>query len=230
MAQAVEQGGGAKQATTPTAQTSTPKGITREAFQTRLKAIFSPPPSAAARPQTRQRGGMMKMAFGMIVFLLAAEFVGPVLAVINAKLHIGLDKIVVLPRGVPLLGGMTALLLLYFLAILGLWIALLKFNIIPRDPFGVKAAQRERNSAAAVAAARRPGSSPRSRAERRHATTTASTAKATTTAKGSSGVSAKAPTTTSRSATVRAVEPGDHDDAYERARAAAQKRRRAARR
>ncbi|HEX6123630.1 MAG TPA: hypothetical protein VFY89_10740, partial [Ktedonobacterales bacterium] len=156
-------------------KTPAPRGITREAFQARLRSFFSPPPARAGATgaQARPKGGMMKMAFGMVVFLLAAEFIGPALAVVNNKLSLGLEKIVVLPQNVPLLGGMTALLLLYFLAILGLWIVLLKFNIIPRDPFGVKAAQRARTqAAAATSATRRPGG-PRTRAERRHDATVA---------------------------------------------------------
>ena len=227
MAQTMEHDGAAKKAPAPATQTPAPKGITREVFQAKLKSFFSPPPApaGAAGAQARPKGGMMKMMFGMLAFMLAAEFVSLPLGLVNAKLNLGLDRMVLVPAGVPLLGGMTAFLLLYFAAILGLWIVLLKLIIIPRDPFGVKASQRARTQAAAAAATRRAGG-PRTRAERRHATTAvAAKDNAKETSKSASGTR----NTMAASAT-RAGQPGKPDDAYERARAAAQKKRRAARR
>jgi hypothetical protein len=167
------------------------------------------------------------MMFGMLVFMLAAEFLMMPLGLVNQKLNLGLTTLVVIPAGVPVLGGMTAFLLLYFAAILGLWILLLKLNIIPRDPFGVKAAQRTRTQqAAAASTTRRPGG-PRTRAERRHDATVATTAST----KGSEKETSKSASGTRNVATsaVRVGQPGKHDDAYERARTAAQRKRRAGR-
>src|SRR6185369_7547403 len=85
--------------------------------------------------------------------------------------------IVLIPTSVPLVGGMTPFLLLYLSLVILLWVLLYRFNIIPEDPFGAKAAADARARERATVST----SSYRTRSERRRAaatTTVKSSAKA----------------------------------------------------
>jgi hypothetical protein len=207
----------------------------------RLAKALGPRPAApgAAAQAKRQRGGMMRMMFGMLVFLVAAEFIGPAVVAIDQRLNLHLERVVVLPRGVPLLGGMTALLLVYFLIIVGIWIALLKLNIIPRDPLGTRAARDAARAQRTQQTTTLRNGPARTRAERRHAAAaaTTSTTSKTSSAKGTAAKTSTAKTSTAKAASgsrgvavasVATTTPSAHDDAYLRARAADRARRRKA--
>ncbi|HEV8192472.1 MAG TPA: hypothetical protein VGP82_13480 [Ktedonobacterales bacterium] len=159
----------------------------------------------------RPRSRTWQFIFGMIIFVVGSQLAAYVLFFLNAQFNLGLNSIELIPTSVPLIGGMTPFLLLYLASVIGLWVLLYRFNIIPKDPFGAKAAAaaraRERTSVSTV--------SHRTRAERRRATT--STAKS----------SAKTQPEPRRVAT---VSHGDEasDEAYERMKAAQRARRRRA--
>jgi hypothetical protein len=154
---------------------------------------------------------------GLLIFLIAAQLLGYLLAFLNGWLFhcgsaaqvCGMATTIAPPRAnVPILSGLQWFLLLYMLMTLGIWYVLYRFNVIPRDPWGVKA----RNTARAHAASARTRVSTaavagRNRAARRAAGTLDSTpVRATTTS--------------------RRLEGGAHDAAYERVKAAQRARRR----
>lgn len=152
----------------------------------------------------KPRSSSFKFLLGMMVFIFSAEFLVYLLSFVdNVVFHGALTHAVL--GTVPLLGPVSVFFLLYILLTLGLWLALYRLNIIPRDPFGVKAQQ-----AAARARSTRSGSTTatigRNRAARQASGTTASAAK--------------------DSSSSRRVASGPNDAAYQRVKAAQRTRKR----
>lgn len=197
----------------------------------------------AATQQRKPSSGIFKFMFGLIVFVVGSQLLAFVLFFLDGLVGRRLSTLEIFPPSVPLIGGMTLYLLVYFLLVVGLWYVLYKTNIIPRDPFGVKtrAAEQARVAGGARGAAATPGSGkPRTRAERRRlAGETAATDAAKSSTKSSAKhatrapakpVPAKAAPAGANGKAAKALAPS-HDAEYERVRAAdRQRRRRAAKR
>ncbi len=192
-------------------------GTPRPGLAQRLLRPLASLPSAARNAGTasgqqgtakrNSMGGTFKFFLGMIIFLVAAQFFGTILSGLNQNNHWGLERPLA-PKGTFLLAGLSPLLIVYFGIAVAIWALLYYFKIIPKDPFGTKAAAQARADRAAAATSTQAGG--RSRAQRRQSTTT--------TVKGGS-------------TTARVVVNREHDDAYERVRAAQRaKRRRGAKR
>lgn len=193
----------------------------------------------AATQQRKPSSGIFKFMFGLIVFVVGSQLLAFVLFFLDGLVGRRLSTLEIFPPSVPLIGGMTLYLLVYFLLVVGLWYVLYKTNIIPRDPFGVKtrAAEQARAAGGARGTAATPGSGkPRTRAERRRlASETAAAEAAKSSAKNATRapakpVAAKAAPARANGKAAQAPAPG-HDAEYERVRAAdRQRRRRAAKR
>jgi hypothetical protein len=186
-----------------------------------------------AQERPRMFGGLGKLLFGYLIFLVVAQYAIPLaLSFADSSLHLNLGTRVTADHNTPLLGGLTWYFALYIVLTLGVLIVLLRFNIIPRDPLGSRARMEAQRQARLNAAATPTGGSrSRSRAARRRAAASTTTAAAAAPA-GRKGAKAE-PTVTSdaRRIVPKARDGGEHDDAYERVKAAQRlARRRAARR
>jgi hypothetical protein len=181
----------------------------------KVKSALGPRPPAQRTTQPQQGGffkTMFKMVFGMLIFVVGAETIGPLIAAVDLKLHLGLEKVRFAPPNTPLLGGLTGLLLIWFLAILGLWLVLRRFDIIPRNLYGTQPARAGARTAQQRTTKRRANQPqvttlrsgpPRTRAERRHAAE-ATAAVATEKGKGTAKAASKSASgTTPRVAATR---------------------------
>lgn len=174
--------------------------------------------SGSAAP--RKKSGFSKLLFGMLVFIIGAQVFEILLALISQKFSLHLDTRTVAAHGTPILGGLTWFSFIYVILILALYFSMYRFNIFPKDAFGFKAAAQQRAERQASASATTHAGAPRSRAARRHGATT-SVVNDTPSARR---VAANART---QSATVHTAPiPGEHDDVYERVKAAQRARRR----
>lgn len=183
-------------------------------------------PAPAAKAGAQSRGGMTRFFFGMLILMIGSQVLYYLEALAFTKMGPSAASAHLWPASVPVLGGLTPFLLIYFLLIALLWFGLYRFNIIPRDPFGVKAQSAARANATTTATSA-PGVR-KTRADRRHA----AVATTTTTGKGSVKVkdtNANATTSTPRVAPVTSVRtgiPGGSDKAYEQVRSMQKTRKR----
>lgn len=176
-------------------------------------------------------GGMGKMLFGYLIFLVVAQYAIPLaLSFADSALHLNLGSHVTADHNTPLLGGLTWYFALYIVLTLGVLLVLLRFNIIPRDPLGSRARMEAQRQARLSAAATPTGSGrSRTRAARRKASS--STVAAAPTPAGRKGAKAEPAAASARQIVPKAHDGGMHDDAYERVKAAQRlARRRSARR
>lgn len=197
-----------------------PAGATPTAIQTGMQMVrvfgqrlgFGGQSAATGAAGTQKpRSKIWQFVFGMIIFVVGSQLAAYVLFFLNTQFNLGLNDTVLIPTGVPLVGGMTPFLLLYLLFVILLWVLLYRFNIIPKDPFGAKAAAAARAQERTTVST----SAHRTRSERRRTATGATTAKS----------SAKTPVESRRLATVSHGDDAS-DEAYERVKAAQRARRR----
>ena len=179
------------------------------------------------------RGSTIKLFTGLLVFVLGTQFFAYVEAIVDAKFFQGrLETTRLAPPNTLVLGGLTPFLLIYLIAVIGVWVILYRLKIIPKDLFGARAAAEARRNAATAATVTSTVGKKRTRAERRRAATanaTTATSVKGGTAKGGSSSATRPPAARPERAVT--VGSGKHDDAYERVRAAQKNRqRRAARR
>ncbi|HEU5441984.1 MAG TPA: hypothetical protein VFU88_22075 [Ktedonobacterales bacterium] len=113
----------------------------------RLLAPRPPQGQTGANGQpARPRSQFSKMLFGLLILMLAAQVFQVALFYADAQLHLNLSHYIAgtaggtKPGDAFLFGGMTWFALIYFGAIIGLYFVLLRFNILPKDPFGTRAA------------------------------------------------------------------------------------------
>jgi hypothetical protein len=170
----------------------------------------------------------------MIVLLVGFEVISVLISFIFSHLPRTTQDALSSPlasKNTFLLGGLTGVELIFFLIIGAFYIALFRFNIIPRDPFN------QRARITARAAANRPTATsvnltPQTRASRRQAAAVAATAAANA-KNGKNGktnaispvpaAKAKAGQSTASSA---ASQSGTHDAEYERVKALQRQQRR----
>lgn len=113
----------------------------------RLLAPRPPQSQTGANGQpARPRSQMSKLLFGLLLLMLASQVFEIVLLYADANLHLNLQHYIAGTNGGTkpgtafLFGGMTWFALIYFGAIIALYFVLLRFNILPKDPFGTRAA------------------------------------------------------------------------------------------
>lgn len=160
--------------------------------------------NGAARPA--QKGVWRRILIGMFVFIVAAQVFEYLLLFVDQKFfNLSLEKHAIASPSVPLLGGMNQFTFIYLLFILLLYIGLLRFNVLPSG----KDLRNQRAQATTTTTS--TTSSVASRSARKRAARQSSTAATHST------------TTTSR---VKSGQAGNHDDAYDRVKAAQRQRRR----
>jgi hypothetical protein len=184
-------------------------------------------PATPASP--RQRSGLSQFLFGAMIYILGTYLLQIPLILVNGYFNLHWDRTVVyhFPKGFPLIGGsnLTVISLIYFvLLILMLW-ALYRFNILPRDPFGVQArAAAQRTTTTPTAAGATPTATHRRSAALRRARRASQTTSASNGGSAKTAVTApktRGPATPTAATTVRAG-----DEAYERVKALQRTRRR----
>lgn len=160
--------------------------------------------NGAARP-TQGKGVWRRIFIGMFVFIIGAQVFEYLLLFVDQHFFkLSLETHAVAAKSVPLLGGMNQFTFIYLLFILLLYIGLLRFNVLPSG-------KDLRNQRAQAATTTTSTTTSASRSARKRA------------ARQTSSTSAHAATTTAR---VKSGQVGDHDDAYERVKAAQRLRRR----
>ncbi len=140
--------------------------------------------ASGATGATKPKSSSFKFLLGMMIFIFSAEFLVYLLSFVDRSLFKGALETPIKGLTLPLLGTLSPFFILYILLTLGLWMALYRFNIIPKDPFGVKAQQAAARSGSKGAASTTSGVG-RNRAARQAATTaTKETASSRRTASG----------------------------------------------
>lgn len=215
-------------AKTPTSGAA-PRQTAGPSLGQRVVGLFRTPGTAGAPGQPRKTSPTTRFIVGSITFVLVAELLTYLIDFANVKFKLNLTQ--------PIFGPSASWLSWFFLInvvlILGLWILLNRMGFFPRDMWSASRTSGTRGGPAGRAGAgsstsngksanQIPGiGKARTRAERRHS----ATAKAISAANSKS----RAAASSARSTT---PEPeyvsGEHDDAYERAKAAQRLRKRRA--
>lgn len=217
--------------TTNTEKAIAPASTPRKGF---FSSLLSPSPATQTGADGQKKPGMsslIRFTLVLVVFMFVIQAVQIGLVVADNSWHLGLRNFVTTNHSTPLIGGLRWLDLIFFLVVAAFYIALIKFNILPRDLFGARA----RTTAAQQARApiERPAGSgkDRSRAARRRAAALAEAAAAAKAARNTKGdkKAASAPAPVKVTASVSdAQASGDHDDEYYRVKAAQRLQRRRA--
>lgn len=217
---------------------STPPGSPgpKRGWLERFRTPLTDAPSADGKPRRRSGGAIFKSFFGILIWFVASQFIMYGLLLLDSALtkpgeRPPLETLHLLPPNTPLLGWITPFLLLYGGAVIGLWVLLIRFNLIPRDFFGARAQAeaRARRQAGGSTTATGATTGPRkTRAQRRHVEAQARTQAETK--GGKSSASAKSPVKSTAKANDTkngaSVSSGNHDEEYERVREAERLRRR----
>ncbi len=208
--------GGTEQTVDKTAQ---PAASNKMGFLSRLlPSRVDRPAEGSANGKPSARSGFGRLLFGMLIFIVGANLLETILFVANNTWKLNLLAPLVSDKNTPILGGMTRFTLIYVIVIVALYAALYRFNIFPKDPFGVKAqaAERARRNAGNQQNGATSAHASRSRAARRHA--------ASTTARGAQ--STRRAAANARTDGGETPAPGEHDSEYERVKAIQRMRRR----
>ncbi len=172
-------------------------------------------PSRVNRPQAangttrpaQPKGMWRRILVGMFVFIIGAQVFEYLLLFLDQRFFkLTLETHMVAAKSVPLLGSMNLFTFIYLLFILLLYIGLLRFNVLPSG----KDLRNQRAQATTATTTTSTSSASRAARKRaaRQATSTGNSHAATTTARVKSG------------------QTGQHDDAYDRVKAAQRLRRR----
>ena len=171
------------------------------------------------------RPPMGRMLIGLLAYLVGSIVLQYVLIWLSVTFKLHLERTQALfPRNTPVVGAMSTYSLLYLLFLIALIWGLYRFNVLPRNLFGTRAAQRNATPAAPPSDGNRRSAAAR-RARR------ASQASATTSATNTTRASARPATTSTRRAPVQPppatkATNGSDDEAYERVKALQRSRRR----
>lgn len=203
----------------------------RRNWLSRLRPPLTNAPTADGKPQ-RAGGTIFKSFFGILLWFLASQIIMYGLLYLDGALtkpggKPPLETTRLFPANTPLLGALTPFLLIYGVAVIGLWFLFIRFKLIPRDFFGARAQaqERARRQAGGTAAAGASTGPRKTRAQRRHAET-----QVQTNAKGNGKSAAKAvakpATKASDSQKVVNAASGTNDREYDQVRSADRLRRR----
>jgi hypothetical protein len=222
----------AKTSASPTADAAQPASR----FRFKLPSFLSP-----NNPDGTPRSGWSRLITGMLVLFIGFYAISFLIDFIFSHLPRAAQDAMTAPlasKNTFLLGGLSGLTLVWFLLIAGFYIALFRFNIIPRDPFNSRA-----RAEARVAASRSTNTGgavklePQSRASRRQAAATAAAsaktgkngktvAKTTIPIMKAKAGQTAATTTRAKTTTPSAAQSGTHDAEYDRVKALQRQQRR----
>ncbi len=199
-------------------------GASGPTFGQRVASLFRAPGSGAAQGQRKPLSSSSRFLIGSVIFVFTAEVLTYLIQYVNLQFKLNLNQ--------PILGASATWFSWFFIInvviILGLWITLNRMGFFPRDMWGPRngmintargSSNNGKNGGGAKNAANAiPGiGKARTRAERRHTATVKATA--ATNGKGR-------PATNSKQAADDADYSTEHDDAYDRAKAAQRLRKR----
>ncbi len=185
-----------------------------------LARLWAPRSPTEQQPgQTPKRPGFGRLLFGMLIFIVVAQVLEYLLFFLNDRFPQWrlVQDTIVSDHSFPILGGMSRFTFIYLIFIVLVYIALYRFNVFPRDPFGAKARAAQQRSANTQSAA---GSGGGTRAERRHASRHAAT-----TSTGKAPPSARQVAAQARAASPTQIASAS-DTEYERVKAAQRLRKR----
>lgn len=145
--------------------------------------VNRPSASATARDATsppKPRSGLFRFAMGLLIFLVGIQIIQTLLIVIANQFHLVtfLSSTLVKQRGVFLLSGMRWFDLFFLVIVAAFYFLLIRYNVIPRDPFGTRGTRaRAQAGAQSRTATGTPtiNVSPKTRADRRYAASVAAT-------------------------------------------------------
>ncbi|HEX8981329.1 MAG TPA: hypothetical protein VF792_01045 [Ktedonobacterales bacterium] len=176
--------------------------------------------------------GTSRFILGSVIFIFTAELLTYGLDYLNIQYKLGLMQPIA--KGA---GWLTWFLILNVVIILGVWLLLRRVGLLPTDMFNVQRNAAARNaqttgrSATSSNGSKQPAAQipgigkARTRAERRYA---ANVAAAEAEAAAAKAKSKRATTTAQPAATTQVVENDEHDEAYDRVKAAQRMRKRRA--
>jgi hypothetical protein len=196
-----------------------PTGPSGPTLGQRITGFFRAPESGAPR---KKPSPTSRFITGSITFILIAELLTYLMKLADVKLNLHLEQPIIGPQA----GWLSWFLVINVLEIVAVWIVLQRVGILPRDMFAPRngtttrsSASASKSSGGATGASQIPGiGKARTRAERRHT----STVKTTQVASGKNGKSA------TTSATAQETLSTEHDEVYDRVRAAQRLRKRRA--
>jgi hypothetical protein len=135
-------------------------------------------PAGGAGTQRKPRSGGFRFAMGLLVFLIGVQVIQTLLIVIANQFHLVsfMSSTLVKQPGVFLLSGMRWFDLIFLALLAAFYFLLLRYNIIPRAPFGARArAQAGRVQTRTGSATATVNVTPKTRADRRYAASVATT-------------------------------------------------------
>lgn len=227
--------------TSNTGKATSPKTNTEKATtpaSAGLKGFFSSLLSPSSATQTGADGqkkpgfsGLLRFTLVLVVFMFVVQGLQVGLLLAEQRWHLGLLGHVTSDHNTPFLGGLRWFDLIFFVVVIGFYVALIRFNILPRDMFGARA----RTTAARQASTpvERPAGSgrDRTRAARRRAAALAEAQAAAKAAKNGKGSKKAAPASEPVKVAASVADPeanGEHDAEYYRVKAAQRLQRRRA--
>ncbi|HEX9414230.1 MAG TPA: hypothetical protein VF916_12055 [Ktedonobacterales bacterium] len=225
------------------AESTAPAGNTGPAgWLSRVGQVLVPRPTAAQKPaapgtaatpsteRPRLGRGLNRLLVGVLAYIIGSYVLQVLLVLANGYLHLGLEQRQALfPATTPLVGAMTKFSLIYFILVIVLIWLLFRFGLIPRDPFGARAAAQRGATQQNTTASATTSYSSRRRAARRQASAATPTASVARTQSNAKRVAvpartpARAPARTPATTTATA---STNDDEYERVKALQRARRR----
>jgi hypothetical protein len=184
--------------------------------------------NGATPAPAQQRLPMGRILIGFMAYLVGSIVLQYVLIWLSVTYKLHLERTQALfPRNTPLLGSMSTYSLVYLLFLIALIWGLYRFNVLPRNLFGTRAAA-QRNAAPVDPTSNGNRRSAAARRARR-----ASQASATTSAPSAAKASARPATTPTRRAPAQTpatkatkMTNGNDDEVYERVKALQRSRRR----
>ncbi len=176
----------------------------------------TPAPAAQSRPP------MGRMLIGLLAYLVGSIVLQYLLIWLSATFDLHLERPQALfPRNTPLVGSMSTYSLLYLLFLVALIWGLYRFNVLPRNLFGTRAAQRNATPADPPSDGNRRSAA--ARRARRASQTSASTSTTKASARPAATPTRRAPV--QPPAATKSTN-GNDDEVYERVKALQRSRRR----
>lgn len=215
--------------TTNTEKATAPASAPRKSFFSSLLSPSSAAQTGAGGQKKPGFSGLLRFSLVLVIFMFVIQGLQIGLFYAEKQWHLGLLNYVTSNHNTPLFGGLRWFDLIFFLVVAGFYVALIRFNILPRDLFGGR--PRTTATKQAGTSIERPAGSgkDRSRAARRRATALAeaqAAAKAAQNTKGSKKA-ASAPEPAKVAASVSDSQAsGEHDAEYYRVKAAQRLQRR----
>lgn len=221
-----------EKATAPasTEKAKAPASTPRKGFFSSLLSPVSTTQTGAGGQKKSNFSSLLRFTLVLVVFMFVVQGLQIGLFYAEQRWHLGLSNFVTRNHSTPIIGGLRWLDLIFFVVVIGFYVALIRFNILPRDLFGARSRTATAAQGSQTQIERPAGSGKdRSRAARRHAAALAEAEAAAKAARNSKGgkKTAAAPAPVKVTASVSDPQAsGEHDAEYYRVKAAQRLQRR----